>query len=229
MTRRGVFMAAGTAMLIAVVVLAAVVFAGGGTRGGKAGGSGTTRSSAPGLDSSALPAGAWQLPAGTRTEGVVRVGYPQTALGAVAMAYNTAVASTTFEPGVLAAVQQATALHPSSDIQAVAARETTSNRAAFGLPTTGPSNATASTAITGCKVLSAAPTKVVVLVEAQIVEVDPAHSERVVPVVAPSVVVWDGADWKIDGAASESVAKPTGTPPGPTGVSADEWHTCSIR
>ena len=220
-------MAAGTAMLIAVVVLAAVVFAGGGTRGGKAGGSGTTRSSAPGLDSSALPAGAWQLPAGTRTDGVVRVGYPQTALGAVAMAFNTIGAASTFDPSVLAAVQKATALHPSSDIPAVAASETTANRAAFGLPATGPSNATASTAITGCKVLSAAPTKVVVVVEGQIVESDPTHSERVIPVVVPSVVVWNG-DWKIDAVATGSVNKPTATPPGPGGVSADGWHTCSV-
>lgn len=224
MSRRLLVIMAIVALVLIGGAVAVVETGGGASRSGSAGG---TAPPAARPFAAGLPAGAWQLPAGQSTQETISVGFPHTALGAVAMAYNTVTASASVDPGVLMAVDQTTQLNP-TDVANEAQANATAGRMKFGLPASGPTAATLSFSVSGCRVISADPARVVTALEGQYVEDDATHGQQTLSIVAPGVLVWVGSDWKLDQEASTAIAIPQAGAPGPTGASSDGWHTCTI-
>lgn len=225
MSRRLLVIMAIVALVLVGGAVAVVETGGGSSRSASAGSAAPTtraKSAPPGL-----PAGAWQLPLGQTTQGLVSLGFPQTTLGAVSMAYSTTTVATTVDATALATIEGLTQLNP-TDVAGEAQATAAAGRTKFGLPAAGPTGATISLAVNGCRVIAASSTRVVAALEGQLTETDATHGQQGASIVVPAVMMWTGSDWKVDEPASTAIAIPQATPPGPTGASGDGWHTCTV-
>ena len=143
------------------------------------------------------------------------------------MAYNATVAATALDAGILATVQHTVELHPPADLATEAQQSAVDNRQKFHLPVAGPTNATLSAVIQGCRVETSSVGRVTGALEGQLIENDPANGSQTGQFVQPFNVVWTSGGWKIDVGGLNGVASPVATVPGAAGVTADGWHACT--
>jgi len=177
--------------------------------------------------SSTLPLGPWNLPAPKRYEGVVGVGFPHSALGAVAMGFQAMSALVNVNPNISASVVRDVYLDPSSAEIATAAQEVQQARAQYGLPPTGPTSGTISLSLEACRVENTAPDRVVVGYEGTLVVQGPSIQGVTANWSKAIALVWTGSDWRVDGNSPEQ--QPPVAFPGTAGSRSHGWHPCSER
>jgi hypothetical protein len=173
-----------------------------------------------------MPFGAWSLPGPARYEGVAGVGYPNTTLGAVALGYSALVARFTTDPDMAVSVVRATVLAPTPTFLAEVAQGTEALRTHFGLAPIGPTPTTIGLSLIGCQVGSASPTRVVAGYEGTLSVAGGSVQGITAEVSVAIVVVWDGADWKIDPTA-DLPTPPIDFPTGSGRPTPEGWHACS--
>jgi hypothetical protein len=173
-----------------------------------------------------LPFGAWSLPGPARYEGVAGVGYPNTTLGAVALGYSALAARFTTDPDMAVSVVRATVLAPTPTFLAEVAQGTEALRTHFGLAPLGPTPTTIGLSLIGCQVASAAPNRVVAGYEGTLSVAGGSVQGMTAEVSVSIVLVWDGADWKIDPTA-DLPTPPVDFPTGSGAPTPGGWHACS--
>jgi len=185
---------------------------------------------APGLGApevaTGLPSGVWQLPGPSRYEGLAGVGFPDTTLGAVGLGFSALAARFTTDPDMAVSVVRATVLAPTATFLDEVALGTESLRTRFGLAPSGPTPATIALSLIGCRVASASLDRVVAGYEGTLSIAGGSVQGTTAEVSVAIVLVWSGADWKID---------PRGDLPTPSiefpthsgSATAGGWHACS--
>ena len=172
-----------------------------------------------------VPPGTWALPSPQRFVGTAGVGFPHTALGAVAMGYGSLSAQVNVDPDIAASVVRATYLSPQPTQIVEAAQVVEGARATYGLSPTGPTAATIDLSLEACKVESETADRIVAAYEGTLVVEGPSVQGITSDFSKAVTLVWTGTDWRID--PNAPVAQPTVAFPGTPQAAGEGWHPCS--
>jgi hypothetical protein len=173
-----------------------------------------------------VPTGRWSLPGPSRYEGLAGVGYPDTTLGAVALGYSALAARFTTDPDMAVSVVRATALAPTPTFLEEVAQGTEALRTRFGLAPIGATPTTIGLSLIGCRVATASSSRVVAGYEGTLSVAGGSVQGMTAEVSVAIVLVWDGADWKID-PRSDLPTPAIEFPTSSGATTSGGWHVCS--
>ncbi|MFC0080949.1 hypothetical protein ACFFRE_02095 [Aciditerrimonas ferrireducens] len=192
-------------------------------------GSSSSPVSASEAAASEVPAGSWNLPAPTKTEGIVGLGYPDSVLGAVALGFNFLSAGEQVNPSLAASVVQDAGYDPTPAEEQHVYQTIEATRAHYGIPPTGPTPDTIDLSLVACKVISvsplapAAPQKVLAGYEGVLVVEGPGIEGGSYDIALEEEMVWTGSDWRVVWTPLPSLPVRF---PGQPGATAAGWHPC---
>lgn len=166
----------------------------------------------------------WSLPRPAFYVGVVGIGFPPTTFGALALGYESSVARITTDPDLAVSVVRATGLETTPSVLQEVEEGIESLRSHFGLPPTGPTAATISLTLVGCRVQSARGTRVVASYEGTLVVEGPGIQGASVNYAETIPLIWVGTDWKTD--LTANLPRPQIAFPGTPRGDAEGWHGC---